>query len=381
MREPGRQVVRRRLLIGGEMEWPAPGRPTDASSPRTPRGSCQSVTTGRTALALIARAAAAERRKGPALVPAYICPAVVQAFRSAGRTVRFYPVDRSLAPDEAALARLAERHVPALVVVAHYFGFPAAGAVFDTLAPFRDRCWVIEDCAHGSWIEGPSAPVGRRGDFVLTSFRKYLPLADGGWLLNRTGAALPELPPAETPFVTMRIAAKALSAEYRAGGAGVEAEARYLELFARAERQVDARVPMFAMSAASRAMLALCDVGGAMRRRRRNFTRVIEHVRRRSIAAVASPLFDRLPAGVSPLALPLRVRRRTRDRLRAALAARQVFCPVHWARLPAGVRGREFGAALETADEIIGLPIDQRYGDADIDQMLTRLSAACREVR
>jgi dTDP-4-amino-4,6-dideoxygalactose transaminase len=363
------------------MEWPAPHRSTSASSLRMPRGSCQSVTTGRTALALIARAAAAERRNGPALVPAYICPAVVQALRSAGRTVRFYPVDRSLTPDEAALARLAERHAPALVVVAHYFGFPAAGAVFDTLTRFRDRCWVVEDCAHGSWIEGPSAPVGRQGDFVLTSFRKYLPLADGGWLLNRTGAELPELPPAETPFVRMRIAAKALSAEYRAGRLGEEAEARYLDLFARAEHQVDTHVSMLGMSAASRRILAMCDVGRAMRRRRRNFARVIEYVGRRSIATVASPLFDRLPAGVSPLAVPLRVRRRTRDRLRAALAARRVFCPVHWPRLPAGVRGREFGAALETADEILGLPIDQRYGDAQIDQMLTRLSAACREVR
>jgi hypothetical protein len=338
------------------------------------------VTTGRTALALIAHAADEERRSGPVLVPAYICPAVVQAFRSAGRTVRYYPVDRSLAPDEAALARLAERHSPALVVVVHYFGFPAAATVFDALAPFRDRCWVIEDCAHGSWIEGPSAPVGRRGDFVLTSFRKYLPLPDGGWLLNRAGVALPTLVPADTPFVRMRVAAKTLSAEYRAGRAGADAEAGYLDLFARAERHIDARVPMFAMSAASRAMLAVCDVGRAMRRRRRNFRRVLEHVGRRSIAAVASPVFDRLPPGVSPLAVPLRVGRRMRDRLRAALAARHVFCPVHWPRLPAGVRGREFGAALETADEMLGLPIDQRYGDVEIDQLLSRLSAACREV-
>jgi hypothetical protein len=86
-----------------------------------------------------------------------------------------------------------------------------------------------------------------------------------------------------------------------------------------------------------------------------------------------------LPRGVSPLLLPLRVRRGLRDRLRAALAARRVFCPVHW-RLPSDLRGRAFEPARQLSGDMLGLPIDQRYGDGEIDQMLTRVAAACREV-
>jgi hypothetical protein len=57
-----------------------------------------------------------------------------------------------------------------------------------------------------------------------------------------------------------------------------------------------------------------------------------------------------------------------------------VYCPVYWPRLPAGVRRCDFRAAVETGDEMLGLPIDQRYGDAEIDELIRRFLAACRDV-
>jgi len=82
---------------------------------------------------------------------------------------------------------------------------------------------------------------------------------------------------------------------------------------------------------------------------------------------------------VSPMLMPLRVRNGVRDRLRSALAARRVFCPVHW-KLPVDVRGRQFDEAKLLSREILGLPIDQRYGDGDINELLRRVAAACRDI-
>jgi dTDP-4-amino-4,6-dideoxygalactose transaminase len=361
------------------MELPPAIGARPASSPPRRSGRWHSVTSGRTALALVARAVTLARRAGPALVPGYVCSAVVNALRAGGLEVRYYPVAGDLTVDPAVLVRAVERHQPALVLVIHYFGFPVSPAVFDALAPFRDRCWLVEDCAHGSWLEADSAPCGAHGDFVLTSFRKYLPVPDGGWLLNRTGVALPSLRPAETEFVGLRLAAKIIKHEFGAGRLGPAAESVYLELFAAAERQVDARVPMLAMSTPSQDLLASYDLRAILNRRHRNFSRALERLRQAPIAPVAAPIFQRLPRGVSPMLMPLRVPNGVRDRLRSALAARRVFCPVHW-KLPVDVRGRQFDEAKLLSREMLGLPIDQRYGDRDIDELLRRVAAACREV-
>lgn len=365
--------------FGGEMDLPsAIGFPVPAKQPRR-GGPWHSVTSGRTALALVAQAVSVARRPGPALVPAYICPAVVNTLRMLGLSVRYYPVGADLTVDIGSLVRSVDRLSPALVVVVHYFGFPTSSDVFDALAPHRDRTWVVEDCAHGSWLEDDLAPCGGHGDFVLTSFRKYLPLPDGGWLLNRTGVSLPELPPAETPFVSLRFVAKMLKHEHRTNTLGPAAESAYLDLFARAEHQLDREVPLQSMSATSEALIGQYDLRAIRESRRRNFTRALERIRCAPIAPVAAPLFDRLPTGVSPLVLPLRVARGRRDRLRSALAARSVYCPVHWP-LPSDVRARAFESARQLSGDMLGLPIDQRYSVGDIDQLITRVAAACREV-
>ena len=165
------------MAFGGELEL-GPLTVNRSTVSRARRGRWCEVATGRTAIVLAARAARA-RRAGPALVPAYVCASVVQAIRAAGLQVRYYPVDESLGTPIDLLTQAVDRWSPSLTLVVNYFGFPAAPAIFDALSRTPRRGYIVEDCAHGSWLESADPPVGNRGDFVFTSFRKYLSVPDG----------------------------------------------------------------------------------------------------------------------------------------------------------------------------------------------------------
>lgn len=121
---------------------------------------------------------------GRVLVPAYCCGSEVDALLKADLTVEPYRLGPDLSPDPDELERLARRGCAAIYVV-HYFG------VVQDLAPVmeiaaRAGARVVEDaalCLYGRARDG--TPVGHRGDIGIFSLVKFLPLPDGGALVER----------------------------------------------------------------------------------------------------------------------------------------------------------------------------------------------------
>jgi dTDP-4-amino-4,6-dideoxygalactose transaminase len=369
---------RGRRYIGGEIEidgWPARDAPARFVSPP---GSL-SVTTGRTGIFLAARAAK-RRHSGPAIVPSYICDSVVVALRRAGMEVHYYPIGTSLTVQGDLLVDVIERYSPALVVIVHYFGFPAAPDLFNRLGALRRRFFVLEDCAHGSWIESSRPVVGLHGDFVLTSFRKYLGVPDGGLLLNRSSEPIVAPPEVNADFVRWRLAAKLLRGARLTGGVGPVADGVYLDLFRAAEDALDRDVPIGAMSSVSAALVRAECPRDRMRKRRMNYRHVLAAIKSRDrVRRLVQPMFEKLPSAVSPLVFPVRVANGARNRLRQRLMDARVFCPVLWP-LPPSVSRRTFPAAHQLGSEMLGLPIDQRYDAAAIDELIERLLFSCRSL-
>ncbi len=289
----------------------------------------------------------------------------------------FYRVRRDLSIDIPHAAGLLETLKPQALLFIHYFGFPVCARTAAFLRQAASQCCVIEDCSHGSLIEPPEPVVGNIGAFSLTSFRKYFPVPDGGLVVCRSGASLPTLPAPQGCFTRQRLLGKLLRHEFVHGSPESAAlEPAFLALFADAEAEVDAGVPWEAMSALSERLLRTWDWADAMQRRRRNFALL-----RQAFAAdarlqrVGQPLFMELPEGVSPLAFPLCVAAPQRDALRAELAARRVFCPVHWL-LPPAVGRAQFPESYQLSQEMLSLPIDQRYGAEHMEALLCRIREA-----
>ena len=331
---------------------------------RFPEG--QPVTSGRTALAILA-----EEAPGTWLLPAYLCESVLQPLRQAGIRFDFYQVGADLRPRLDELERSVEAQSPAAVLVVDYFGYPPSPEDAARLRALREACLVVEDCVQGSLVELPDAAGGAIGDAVFTSFRKYLPVPDGGLL---TGATLRRLPPAATSL-RERLLGQLLRGAWVSGQAeGAQVEAVFLGLLEAGEASLDEELPLEATSRLSERLIAGLDLADGAARRRANFVALIEAL---AGSDAVTPVLRELPAGVSPLALPVRVGGGRRDVLRAELVRRRIFCPVHWP-LPPEIDAERFPEEHRLSSEMLGLPLDQRYEPADMHRLADELAAAWR---
>ena len=116
------------------------------------------------------------------LVPAYHCTSLVEPILKYGSEVKFYDINVDLTPNFDDIRKKIDRKTRAILAI-HYFGFP------QPIRKFRELCrahglYLIEDCAHvlnGSTPDGIA--LGESGDISIFSWRKFLPLYDGGQLV------------------------------------------------------------------------------------------------------------------------------------------------------------------------------------------------------
>jgi perosamine synthetase len=301
---------------------------------------------GRDALTL----AASHLRLSPndtVLLPAYSCKEVLRPFLKRA-TVEFYDVqpDLTIDPDEMK-AKLRGGRIKALLII-NYFGF---------LQPFRNDikriCLesgtaLIEDCAHSLLTAGS----GETGDLVVYSFRKSLPVSDGGGLKLNTNGQL-----VNAKFYP-RIVSNALSALIMAKSAlhvrsntfsraGI---ASHISGSPSATATPNQEGRLLPMSSFARASIPRASFPEIIRKKREDFLFWLDACR---MSAVAAPLFGSLPAGVCPLGFPLTGA--DRDSLMSMARRQGVNLMVHW-RLPSGL-GSECRNSHSLSARTVTLPI------------------------
>ncbi|MDO8450893.1 MAG: DegT/DnrJ/EryC1/StrS family aminotransferase [Rhodoferax sp.] len=118
------------------------------------------------------------------LVPTYHCPTMIAPIVARGAQAVFYPLDGNGAPKMDWITQEDTRGVRALLV-AHFFGLP------QPLAGVRQWCdqqgvRLIEDCAHALFGASDDRAIGCWGDLAIASLTKFLPVPEGGCLVNNT---------------------------------------------------------------------------------------------------------------------------------------------------------------------------------------------------
>lgn len=121
------------------------------------------------------------------LVPTFHCPSVVAPVTQLGGEPVFYPIDAAGAPDLGWLRQSAPPDARA-IIAAHFFGLPQP---MEALRQWCDTNGValVEDCAHALFGRSGSRAVGAWGDCAIASLPKFLPVPDGGLLIQRRAAA------------------------------------------------------------------------------------------------------------------------------------------------------------------------------------------------
>jgi dTDP-4-amino-4,6-dideoxygalactose transaminase len=128
------------------------------------------------------------------LLPAYIGwspregSGVFDPVRALGLRFDFYRLTPTLGIDVGDFSRRLERSRPRVVVLIHYFGFPADGFRQAAALARAAGAFVVEDEAHAMLSDLVGGICGRSGDAVLWSFHKLLPTPTGGALVVNPSA-------------------------------------------------------------------------------------------------------------------------------------------------------------------------------------------------
>ncbi|MBZ5656138.1 MAG: DegT/DnrJ/EryC1/StrS family aminotransferase [Acidobacteriia bacterium] len=281
------------------------------------------------------------------LLPLYTCQELLQPFLRKYQVV-FYDVspDLTIDPNEIQ-SRIGERRIR-LMLLTNYFGF---------LQPYRKEIRhicatkgvsLIEDCAHSLLTEGS----GETGDMAIYSFRKIVPLPDGGGLKINVDGNWPE--PSYHPNIYSTTLSLAIMAK-KLCNIRTKALSRGQTISRLGSMLSDSRSPhktthILPLSYFARTGMSKACFSDIIEKRRSDFEvwlRVCKEVR--SIA----PVFETIPLSVCPVGFPVRVKQR--DILEARLGQKGVFLPVHW-RLDPTI-GLECGTSHQLTKEMLTLPV------------------------
>lgn len=352
-----RQAIHR---IGGEFELNCADLEFDTgANPVLPSFGAPQETwldTGRSALAVIARHLAHTAAESTVWLPAYCCESIAAPFLRKSLPVRFYSVGERLDRIDA------DPSQGDTLLFIHYFGCRNRIALHRIEEFHAGSIRLIEDCVQAALTTG----IGTHGDHALTSLRKLLPQTDGAMLASRETIAI-DAEPADEAFVSARVVGKLQR------GAAARPEA-FLPLFERSEERLADDLPR-TMSWISRQLLGHTDLSIVAARRVANFQSLSQGLVDIAPCIGIVPFLPHLDVGEVPLGFPIVVGGGKRDALRAHLAARGIFCPIHWDL--SHLRSAAFAEERILSASMLTLPIDQRYDENDMSIILVSLSNFC----
>lgn len=335
------------------------------------------------------------------LVPAYNCGSEIDPLLHYGLTIVPYRVSRSAQIDVKDIRDRVSRRTRA-VYVTHYFGFPQR--LEEVVRFCRERgLFLVEDCALALFSRAVDGFVGRMGDVAIYSFRKTVPVPDGGAVvLNNPSLQMvgPLEQPSLAPVLAALVPSLGRSAErwshiewigieraYRSVKYGINRlckERRPSDTQGECVKvggvdcpslswqdHYDPRISHWAMSRISRRIIANINPQEVVARRRANFQYLLEAL---CDVAKVEPLFEQLPEGICPTVFPVLTERRSQ--LYAGLTRWRISAIEWWSGYHPGICWDEFPEAAYLKAHLLALPLHHELGE----EQMAYIARCVREV-
>lgn len=286
------------------------------------------------------------------LLPEFICESVILCFPR--EDISFYRIDEKLQIDLSDLVSKLDESVGAIYVV-HYFGYLQDPRVLQIIRDKADMygCIVIEDTTQSLFSEHIIY-----GDYVIASVRKWMPVPQGAVLY----ASNRELPSVDgIPENTDNTRAYGMILKEMFLKTGYDTNAKYREIFSKCEKLIDSTSEVKCISQFARYIIGCIDVKKVIEKRKINYNRLRKGLQEKGLMPI-----KKLDADECPLAYVVRVN--NRDEFRNYLMKNRIYCAVHWPF--DGIKKELRCNAIDNSNTLLSLPIDQRYGNIEIDYMI-----------
>lgn len=294
---------------------------------------------------------------GKVLIPAYTCQTVITPFEEAGWNCRFYPIKKDLRIDLRGLVESVAQYRPELLVVHPYYGMDFNEEEIVVLSKIKGQgVAVILDLTQCIF----SSKTYPFASFIVGSYRKWMPIPDGGYLLNLADSVTitqPEIENAE--FTDREIAAMYLRGQYFDNGEQKTKDIS-IRLSKAADRQAEHNISPCRISRVSYNLFTKEDFGKNQKCRFDNYAFLFHNIRENEkITKVCCNLAE---VTTAPLYFTLYVEERAV--LQRLLAQDAIYAPVIWPVENEAVLINE--EVRYIYDHILAIPCDQRYDESDM---------------
>lgn len=291
------------------------------------------------------------------LIPAYTCQTVITPFEEAGWQCEYYAIKKDLRIDLQYLENAISKHQPSLLVVHPYFGMDLNEEEVATLNGIKEKGVEIVLDLTQCLFSTKQYPFA---SFIVASYRKWLPIPDGGYLLNQTDSVKITQPEKENEeFTDREIAAMYLRGQYFGNGEQ-RTKAISIRLNKSADHIADSNITPHKMSQVAYNLLVKEDVDKNQKSRFSNYTYLFNNIKvGPKITKVCQNMTD---VTTAPLYFTIYVQ--DRPALQRLLAQDAIYAPVIWPVEDERVLINE--EVKHIYDHVLAIPCDQRYDENDM---------------
>lgn len=287
------------------------------------------------------------------LLPEFICESVTNCFDKS--KIEYYRLNDDFSVDIENLQEQIQDE-PTVIFLMHYFGSLQPIDILDRIRVIADQSGsiIIEDTTHSVFTQKRTI-----GDYLVCSIRKWIPISGGGVLYYNQDLLNLSKPDYRNSIDNHRSYGMILKDLFLKEGFDCNSE--YRRIFSESENKLDEQYEIFGISDFSRYIASCINIEKMMEARRRNFQQLDDAMRAMGMIPVVN-----YGSTDTPLVYPIRAK--NRDDFRSYLMDNKIYCAVHWPFDNHKMEQRPF--AMQNADELISLPVDQRYGPVHIQYMV-----------
>lgn len=295
------------------------------------------------------------------LIPAYTCQTVITPFEEAGWQCEYYSIHKDLRIDSDHLLTSIEKYHPSLVVVHPYFGMDLNDEEMEALNIIEEQGITVVLDMTQCLFSTKQYPFA---SFVVASYRKWMPIPDGGYLKNIANVAKIVQPEEENDDFTEReLAAMYLRGQYFDNGEQLT-KAISIKLSKAADHIAESNIAPHKMSQVSYNLMQNENQEFNQQRRFENYTYLYNNIiESGKITKVCKDM-----SGVTTAPLYFTIYVKNRPVLQRQLAQDSIYAPVIWPIEDNRVLVNDDVKYIY--DYILAIPIDQRYEEKDMERVV-----------